>query len=246
MRSYHPMKPHNRPSWGKLGEAMGSWETCDDGWTSTAKVQLKWCETSAPGKNLSSTDSVIEEFGLPNAWNWGSRSLTWRFKDNGAVHPRGVFGWPGQPKPLSDHRLIRWSQQGKQDKISPEYKIFSGNPITKLVSGFVPRLLDTSWKNYPSKKKMNPRNCFSNLLPLSPGAARSFCRVAIAQCHPVHPLGEQLQCDDAGSSFGDAESARLWQAGEIVEPLCDLTDWQRLWMVLKIDIYIYTHTHFFW
>ena len=92
---------------------------------------------------------------------------------------------------------------------------------------------------------MNPRNCFSNLLPLSPGAARSFCRVAIAQCHPVRPLGEQLQCDNAGASFGDAESARLWQAGEIVEPLCDLTDWQRLWMVLKICIYIYIFIHTF-
>ena len=90
---------------------------------------------------------------------------------------------------------------------------------------------------------MNPRNCFSNLLPLSPGAARSFCRVAIAQCHPVRPLGEQLQCDNAGASFGDAESARLWQAGEIVEPLCDLTDWQRLWMVLKICIYIYIYLY---
>jgi hypothetical protein len=48
---------------------MGSWETCDDALISTATVQLKWCETSAPGKNLSSTASVIDEFGLPNAWN---------------------------------------------------------------------------------------------------------------------------------------------------------------------------------
>ena len=63
------LPPHEAAQQAQLGEAMGSWETCDDALISTATVQLKWCETSAPGKNLSSTASVIDEFGLPNAWN---------------------------------------------------------------------------------------------------------------------------------------------------------------------------------